>query len=127
VTVQYKRDDAKRCIRLTFGGTIGADDAAAAREEFAADAGKGYGVLCDLRSVTPSADLDRLLQQMMQGRTAISTDHRPGPIAVVASNGSIHALACAYAELRRPLMTVAVFRHADEAEEWLRRELRPQS
>jgi hypothetical protein len=51
---------------------------------------------------------------------SLDTSHQPhGPEAILASDPILYAVACTYAALGRPMLTIEVFRDRAEAEEWL--------
>ncbi|HTV02042.1 MAG TPA: hypothetical protein VMF13_15950 [Luteitalea sp.] len=119
----FALDDARLIARMTVSGTYVHEGVVALLERLQAERAWGYGVLFDMRTldVQPtSADLARVTETI----AGMSTEEKRGPLALLVREGEQYARACAYWALGKNRgRDIDIFRHPDEAEEWLREQL----
>ena len=121
--VEFVLDDVRLIVRVTVSGPFDPEGIVALLERQLEERAWGYGVLFDMRTVDvqpTSADLTRISSTI----ASMGGDVKRGPAALVVREGEQYARACAYLALGvRRGREIDVFRHADEAEEWLRERL----
>jgi hypothetical protein len=115
----YERDDVRRLVVVTVTGPFqGAD----VFDLFARQRGDGtwpYGLLYDTRGMTGYPSLNDLRQFMKQDAET-HPDQRPrGPLAILATDATVYAVACVYAALGGSKRQVEVFRDRADADTWL--------
>ena len=119
----FELDDARLIARMTVSGTYVHEGVVTLLERLRAERAWGYGVLFDMRmlDVQPtSADLARLTDTI----PGLSAEETRGPLALLVREGEQYARACAYWALGVSRgRDIDIFRHPDEAEEWLRERL----
>lgn len=120
---QFALDEARRIARMTVSGEYDHDGVVAMLERLVEERAWGYGVLFDLRTLDDaptSTDLTRLTETV----AGMGSGQKRGPLALLARDGEQYARACAYLALGvRRGREIDIFRHSDEAEEWLRERL----
>jgi hypothetical protein len=121
----YERDDIRRRVVVTVTGAFqGAD----VFELFARQRGDGtwaYGLLYDTRGMTGHPSVDDLRQFMRQDAEKLVEQRARGPLAILATDATIYAVACVYAALGGSKRQVQVFRDRDEADTWLAAQTTP--
>ena len=119
----FDLDDARLIARMTVSGTYAHAGVIALLERLQAERAWRYGVLFDMRTldVQPtSADLARVTEAI----AGMSTAEARGPLALLVRDGEQYARASAYWALGKSRgRDIDIFRHSDEAEEWLRERL----
>jgi hypothetical protein len=120
--IQYERDDGRRRIVVTVFGPLQASDMLSAIERKRAEGTWAYGGLTDLRRMTGTLTLGDLRDIMNKAATDPLTEPTHGPVAILATNPDVYAVACKYAVLAGGKMRISVFRELEEAEEWLQAE-----
>jgi hypothetical protein len=115
----YERDDIRRRVVVTVTGAFqGAD----VFDLFARQRGDGtwpYGLLYDTRVMTGHPTVDDLRQFMRQDAETEAEQRPRGPLAILATDTTIYAVACVYAALGGSKRKVQVFRDRAEADTWL--------
>jgi hypothetical protein len=119
MAIQYERDDARRRIVVTVVGAVQASEVLAAIERKRAEGTWAYGGLTDLRRMTGTLTLADLREIMNSAPTPPAMEPSRGPVAILATNPDVYAVACKYAILAGKKTRVAVFRERKEADEWL--------
>jgi hypothetical protein len=114
----YARDDVHHRIVVTLYGAFHKDEGLAVfKRHYLEDVGN-YSVLYDLRGLTGKPTLADMRLFMTEELT-ITTNESRGPIALVANDPMMYAMACTYAVLGRPNLTIEAFRERREADAWL--------
>jgi hypothetical protein len=113
--IQYERDNARQRVTVTLRGAYQASGVLALLERHGAENDWTYARLYDVRDLRGKPTVDELRQFV-----GLDTQHQPhGPEAILTTNPILYSLACAYAALARPALTIGVFRDGDEAAQWL--------
>jgi hypothetical protein len=116
--MKYERDDLRRRVVITLDAFQAADVFAVIARYHTEDTWS-YGLLWDVRNLSGTPTVTDL-RAFMREDAASRPDAGPrGPVAVLASNAFVYGLACVYAALGRPKMTIEVFRDYHEADGWL--------
>jgi hypothetical protein len=121
--ISYERNDAQQRIVAIGDGSFSADDVLGIFARMRTDGAWNYGSLYDIRRMTgkPSVgDLRRLLEAASQPGP---NGEALGPTAVVVTNPTLYAMACAYAALGPPA-AFEVFPDRPQAEAWLETHLK---
>jgi hypothetical protein len=78
-----------------------------------------YGLLYDLRRTTDQPTITDL-RELMDMVSEYQLTWRPrGPVAILATDPILYAVACTYAVLGRAKLKIQAFRDLDEADMWL--------
>jgi hypothetical protein len=115
---RYERDDIKRRVVVTFQGAFQKNEGLTVLERHRLEGLGGYSVVYDLLGMTGLPTLADLRLFMSQEST-ISTDKSRGPIAILAKDQSMYAMACTYAALGGSKLNIRVFRERAEGDTWL--------
>jgi hypothetical protein len=118
--IHYERDDVRRRVVITFPGTYQVSDGLDAIERHHAEGAWTYGVLYDLRSLQGHPNVSDLKAYMERDSQPPAGESRPrGPVAILTPDPIVYGIACTYAALGRPTITIEVFRDWNDADRWL--------
>ena len=115
---RYERDDANRCVIVTMEGTFDKAEGFDILERLRLEDVGHYAVLYDLRRMTGQPTIEDM--RLLRKEEVRATEGSRGPIAVVASDPDMYSVACTYAAIGRPQLSVGVFRDRKEAEAYLK-------
>jgi hypothetical protein len=119
VPVRYERDDVRRRVVISLQGAFQAADVFPVIARYHTEDTWSYGLLWDVRDLSGTPTITDL-RAIMREDAASRPDAGPrGPVAVLASGAFVYGLACVYAALGRPNMTIEVFRDYHDADRWL--------
>jgi hypothetical protein len=114
--IQYELDDARRCVMVRMEGPFSLTDFRAVIEQQRHDNASSYGVLYDLRGLAGEPTITQLRQSLSQ----VAETHRlRGPLAILVTDPFLYDMACTYAALEHPTLTIRIFHDGDEARQWL--------
>jgi hypothetical protein len=122
---QYERDDIKGRVLVTFRGAFQKSEGLAAIGRHGLEDVGSYSVFYDLLGLTGQPTLADL-RSFMSTESAVATAKPRGPIAILAKDPMMYAMACTYAALGGTNLNIRVFRERDEADEWLTAQSRHQ-
>jgi len=118
MALEYERDDKRRRIIVRFAGPLTADDAGRVADRNRREQVWDYAIVYDLSRVTSTPnrhEIQRIADYVQQ-----HAERRPcGPVAIIAPNAVLFALARMYAAFARLDVPLNVFRNAVDAERWL--------
>ena len=115
--VLYMRDDENRYVSVTLSGAFDPGEISEVMRRQKADGSSRYAVLVDTRGMTSPAKLGEL-SELMQVDARENTVR--GPVAIVARDAAVYAMACAYATMLGSRHPMQVFIDMDDAMGWLR-------
>jgi hypothetical protein len=81
-----------------------------------------YGELIDCSNTTTSVTGAEIRQLAAERKKVDERQHRPGPVALVATNDLFYGMLRMYDALTERIRPIRVFRSAREAERWLDRD-----
>jgi hypothetical protein len=119
VPVQYERDDVRRRVVIAVQGTFNTSDMLTVIAPQRSEGTWNYGTLFDLRRVAGRPTVAELRDLMSQASVHPIAAGRPGPIALLATGGSLYERLCTYAALTQGKLTIEVFRDLSDADHWL--------
>jgi hypothetical protein len=118
MALEYERDDERRRIIVRFAGPLTADEAGRVADRNHREQVWGYAIVYDLSRVTGTPNRDEV--QRIADHVQQRAERRPyGPVAIIAPNATVFALARMYAAFAGPGVPLNVFRNSADAERWL--------
>jgi hypothetical protein len=118
--IRYERNDSRRRMVVTMKGAFQTDDVLAIMARQRVENTWTYGVLYDLRGVTPQPTFADLGQIMSHAAVNRRGEGPHGPVALLATEPGLYDRLRAYAALGRSTrLTIEVFRNWGEAQQWL--------